>query len=171
MASATFLSPRAKTPSSTVTYASCQLYLRLFLVMLLLHCVIYNSCASQVILRRIHSCPLEWCTWLWNKERCTHGNLTFSISSFLWDLIISLCHALCKLWYALHILFCLSWQSKHKIQLYMTPAALKSFSCTLKNYLLSQALVYYITKTLCTCLWCKCKTAFLTSCTLLNNIK
>ena len=30
----------------------------------------------------------------------------------------------------------------------MTPAALKSFSCTLKNYLLSQALVYYITKTL-----------------------
>ena len=59
--------------------------------------MIYRSGTAKELVNGTHSCPLERSKRLRHKEGCADGNLAFSVSLILWDLIIPLCNLLSQL--------------------------------------------------------------------------
>ena len=117
--------------------------------------MIYRSGTAKELVNGTHSCPLERSKRLRHKEGCADGNLAFSVSLILWDLIIPLCNLLSQMSNLFLIFLCLCRQSQHKIQFYLIPATFKGFSCAFNDDLFGQSFIDHITQSLGSCFRCK----------------
>ena len=95
-------------------------------IQLFLDRVVDHFCTSDVILRRVHSCPLERCKRLRNEKGGTDRDLASAVPLLLGNSVIIACRRLIgKLRDRPHIRLCLGRKSQHKVELDLIPAALK----------------------------------------------
>ena len=117
-------------------------------VQLLLDLGVHGMGFFEKFLPGAHACPLEGRKGLRHKEGGADRDLAFSVSLFLWDLIIAAGDFFRQVGDSLLVLFRLRGQAQHEIQLDLAPAALEGLSGPLQDHLLRQALVDHVPQTL-----------------------
>ena len=142
-----------------------------FLIQLCMDLFTDDSCTIKEFFFPAHWRPLEWGKWLWNKERSTCCDLTFSVSLIFWDLVVTFRDFFTKMSDTFHIILGFGRKSEHKIQFHFIPAALKSFSGTFQNHFPGQTFVDHITQSLGTGFRCKCQAALFDILYFLHNIQ
>ena len=129
-------------------------------VELLLELVLYDGGSGNILFIAVHPCPLEWSKRLGDKKGGACGDLAFSISFLLGDLVISPGDLIRQPRNLFHIFFGLRRQAEHKIKLYLIPSSFKGLSGPFQYHLFCQPLVDHVPQTLGACLRRKCQAAF-----------
>ena len=129
-------------------------------VQLVLDFLIYYSGFSKKLILCIHPGPLERSEGFWHKEGRTDCNLTFAVSLFLGDFIVTPRNFVSQMGDFFDIRFRLSGQSQHKVELHPAPTALKSLACAFQDHFLCEAFVNHIPHTLGASLRSERQTAF-----------
>ena len=84
-------------------------------VELLLELVLYDGGSGNILFIAVHPCPLEWSKRLGDKKGGACGDLAFSISFLLGDLVISPGDLIRQPRNLFHIFFRLCRKAQHKI--------------------------------------------------------